>query len=735
MKRWSLDNVLGLLALLTFAATRLIGLAQYPIYFFTDEAANAVLAAEFLDNGFRDQFGQLFPAYFQNGPSISLGTSVYAQMVPYLLFGKSIFVTRAVPALIALSGALAVGLIFKHIFKSRWWWIAILLLALTPAWFLHTRTAFEHSLWVSFFAWFLYFYLRYRTDQPKHLITAVIFGALSFYSYNGGQLGIVIMALLLLIVDWRYHLRQRRIASIAFGVALVCALPYVRFQITHGTEVSAHLQLLGSYWTQDIPLGEKISRAVQEYTYGLRPDYWFAPDNPRDLIRHQLKGYGNLLWVTLPFVLLGLIIAVRKAFARTPTPSPKLKEGNARPAYRVVLLSLLIAPIGGVLVQANVLRDLIMVIPATLLATIGLAAVLDWIIQFATRQPTRGMNSTADNDKSAKADSCDAASLLQQTSTEQPGVETPGYSQRAYRMIAILTCAVLIFASFFMLNDALMNGPTWYDNYGLTGMQYGAPQVFTAIGEYLDREPQADVWLFPSWLNGSEMLLRYFLPNDPRVHLLDFDGFLADKFDLTDQTLLVMDRANYQRLIDSGKFVETQIAQTIPLPDGSPGFYLLHTRYAPDINAQLARERTAQEQLTREDVNVGSESWSVAHSPLESGSLQDLFDNNPNTNVVSRNLNPLVIDVTLPQPQRVTGLSVSGGSSDLNLLVEPYVDGVLQAGRYESAFHQLRSGEPIDVEFDPPPGLVRRVRLTLTDLDQNATGRVTLRDLILFIDH
>ena len=230
MKRWSFDTVLGLLALLTFAATRLIGLAQYPIYFFTDEAASTVLAAEFLDNGFRDQSGQLFPTYFQNGPSISLGTSVYAQMVPHLFFGQSIFVTRAVPALIAITGALAVGLIFKHVFKSRWWWTSILLLSLTPAWFLHSRTAFEHTLWVSFFAWFLYCYLRYRADQPKHLITAVVFAALSFYSYNGGQLGIVIMGLLLFIIDWRYHLQQRRVVLIALGVAIACALPYVRFQ-------------------------------------------------------------------------------------------------------------------------------------------------------------------------------------------------------------------------------------------------------------------------------------------------------------------------------------------------------------------------------------------------------------------------------------------------------------------------------------------------------------------------
>ena len=212
MKRFSFETFLGLLALLTFAATRLVGLAQYPIYFFSDEAANGVLAAEFLDNGFRDQFGQLFPTYFQNGPSNSLSTSVYVQVVPYLFFGKSIFVTRAVPARIALTGALAVGLIFKHIFKSRWWWTSILLLALTPAWFLHSRTAFEHPVWVSFFAWFLYFYLRYRIDQPRHLITAILFGALAFYSYNGGQLGLGIMVLLLLIVDWRYHVQQRRIS-------------------------------------------------------------------------------------------------------------------------------------------------------------------------------------------------------------------------------------------------------------------------------------------------------------------------------------------------------------------------------------------------------------------------------------------------------------------------------------------------------------------------------------------
>jgi len=35
-----------------------------PIYFLTDEVANAVLAAEVLANGLQDASGQWFPVYF-----------------------------------------------------------------------------------------------------------------------------------------------------------------------------------------------------------------------------------------------------------------------------------------------------------------------------------------------------------------------------------------------------------------------------------------------------------------------------------------------------------------------------------------------------------------------------------------------------------------------------------------------------------------------------------------------
>jgi hypothetical protein len=88
--------------------------------FFSDEANQTVQAANLFNNGFCDRVGFLFPTYFQNGFYFNLSVSVYAQVLPYVLFGYSVFVTRAVSVLFVLSGAAAVGLTLKHICAARW---------------------------------------------------------------------------------------------------------------------------------------------------------------------------------------------------------------------------------------------------------------------------------------------------------------------------------------------------------------------------------------------------------------------------------------------------------------------------------------------------------------------------------------------------------------------------------------------------------------------------------------
>lgn len=90
-------------------------------------------------------------------------------------------------------------------------------------------------------------------------------------------------------------------------VLFLVALPFLRFYADHSDETFKHLRILDSVWTLPISMDEKINRLVNEFAFGLSPNYWYAPENSRDLIRHQMKGYGLLLPITLPLTILGLL--------------------------------------------------------------------------------------------------------------------------------------------------------------------------------------------------------------------------------------------------------------------------------------------------------------------------------------------------------------------------------------------------------------------------------------------
>ncbi len=190
------------LSLLVYAACRLWGLDRFPIYFFADEAFHPVRAAELAQHGLRSAGGQLFPIYFEAAaqrwtPAFAL----YVHLLPVVLFGKTVVVTRATTALVSLLAALAVARLLARPFGARYWWSGVLLLGRMPAWLLHSRTGFETAMMTSFFAGFLYFYLRYRLDRPAYLFPAIILAAMTFYTYSNGQIVMGAAALLLALAD------------------------------------------------------------------------------------------------------------------------------------------------------------------------------------------------------------------------------------------------------------------------------------------------------------------------------------------------------------------------------------------------------------------------------------------------------------------------------------------------------------------------------------------------------
>jgi 4-amino-4-deoxy-L-arabinose transferase-like glycosyltransferase len=665
-----LGMILWSLSLVVFLVSRLVGLQDFPIYFFCDEAVNSVRAADFVRNGFRDSFGQFFPTYFQNGGFFNLSASVYAQILPRILFGPSVFVTRATAVLFALAGVVAVGLILKRIFRLRFPWLGMLLLAVTPAWFLHSRTAFETTMAASFYAWFLYFYLRYRSGHRSSLFACILFGALAFYTYSPMQLVVIVTGLLLLLSDFAYHWENRRTAARGLLLIVLLALPYGRALFTHPQDTEHHLRQAFSYWVSpELTAAQKLVRYGEEYAHGLSPRFWFAPENPPDLVRHRMKGYGNLLWLSFPFAAGGLFLSLAR-FRSVP--------------YRVVLVAVLAAPAGGALVRVSITRALVFVVPAALMTAIGLEAALT------------------------------------------PLVRRLGEAAVSVSIFVLLTAVQL-----WMLLDALANGATWYRDYGLNGMQYGARQVFGEVGRYLRQDPQSHMVVSPVWANGTDELQRFFLPDEPRVALHDLRWYAEQKRVLAEDTVLILTRDEFGRIVSDPKFVLTRTESVLRYPDGSEAFYFVRFRYAADFEARRSAEREKRHALVREEVLLQGETVEVAHSHLDTGRVALLFDGDAKTLVRTAEVNPAVVQITFSALRELDGITVTTGAMDLCLTARLYGKERGRPSVYAAEFVGLPGEPTVHLPFDPPVTGVKRIRIEIQNIRSGDRDNVHVREIQL----
>lgn len=656
-------------SLLVYSLTRFWHIARFPIYFFCDEAIQTVLAEDLLTHGLRDSVGRLLPPFFLNAEKWNLSLSVYIHLISLVLFGKSVLVTRGTSAAISILAAIAISLTLRLIFKRRFWWAGGLVLATIPAWFLHSRTAFETVMMVAFYACFVCLYLLYRHRSPRYLYGAIVFGAMTFYSYAPGQGLILMTGVVLLLSDLRYHFRQRR--TVLSGIVLVTVLliPLMRFRREQPTALTDQLQALYSYWLDPIPWQQKVSIFARTYLRGLDPTYWFVP-NDHDLVRHRMKGMGNIRIELLPLFVIGLGIALRNWRSS---------------AYRTLLLVILVIPISSALVEIAITRVLVFVVPATLLICFGLEQIAIWLRRWLP-----------------------------------------------YRAAALITVVVLTLMSGQMTRAALRDGPTWYTDYGMGGMQYGASQLFATIPRLLAASPDTRIHISPTWANNPNIFAPFFLDQrqQARVDWLNVDAFMVEHLTLDRSMLFVMPPDEYERAVHSGKFLLTQPEQVIPYPDGRPGFYFVRMEYVPYIDDILAADRRARARLVESTATLDGEQIVIQHSLLDTGRAQDLFDDDPRTLIRGMEANPLRLVLQFARPRPVTSIGMDFGSMEgFRVHVMLTRDG----STTESTDKQFL-GLPPDPHIDlalPSGTPVSRIQIEVTDFNQGETAHIHIRGLEL----
>lgn len=641
-------------ALLLYLLTRLVGLADFPIYFFTDEAVQTVRAADLVRDQFRGYSKEFLPTFFPNGNQYNLSVSVYLQVIPYLIFGYSVWVTRAVSALMTLLAAWAVGRTLRDIYASQYAWAGVLLLAATPAWFLHSRTAFETALAASFFAAFLYFYMLYRCKSPRYLYAAVALGALAFYTYSPMQMIMLVTALLLLLVDARYHWQQRAVVLRGAGLALLLALPYARFLVNHPSENVRHLEIISSYWVQDLTLPQKLARFGSEYLRALDPAYWFLA-NDTDLARHRMGTSPHFLRLSLPLIFLGIATAVRDF---------------RFPPNRVMLAALLAVPTGAALVGVGITRLLAMAIPAVLLAALGLFTLLRWLERLRLK-PTA---------------------------------------------LSLVLFGLLAGSSLFQLDDALANGPTWFRDYGLGGMQYGARQIFPAIQDAAAANLERRYLLSPSWTNGTEEVARFITGDDRLFDLGTIDSYMLDERDDLERTTFVMIPEELRMATASGKFSGMTLERVLLYPDSRPGFFFMRMRYSDSFHRMLESEQQNRKMLQEATVDWNGQPALVRYSALDMGQIADALDGNPKSILRTLEANPLRLDIQPAQPRAASAVRLRVGGNPTQVTLHLYLAGEDRPLIYRQAVEE--ASEPRFLRFE----LGRQVQMQRLVVEVLSTG-------------
>jgi hypothetical protein len=655
-----------LLALLVYYLLRLIRLPDFPIFFFTDEAVHTMLAADLIKNGFSASGGELLPTFFKSGETFNAGFPVYLQVLPELLGIRSVFMTRLVSVTVSLLAAGGLGLIYTRVHNAQRAWLAVLLFSILPAWFYHSRTAFETVIAVSFFTVFLLGYIYYRNGNFRWLYVSVVTAALAFYSYSPARVVIGVMLVLLLISDFRYHWENRRKLWKPLLLGLALCLPYARFLYLHPGENQHHLQLLRSYWSKDEPVLWKLLQFGGTYLQGLNPLYWFFP-NSHDLDRHIMKGMGHLGWYFSPFFLAGLVIATRRW---------------KNPGYRVMILALLAAPSGAAFADIGITRALFMVIPAAFFITIGFDYLIDWIQhRFNIR-----------------------------------------------RSIEPYIYILLVIVNFWFLDDVLTKGPLWFTNYGMNGLQYGAEKVFSRVQEIHNANPDVPIVMSPNWANGTNVLARFFLGDPVPIEMASINAYIEEYIAFPENTLFIIPPDELNNVINSGKFEPLQIKDVILSPDGKPAFVFANLKYNQLARIQFETEKTNRVFLTTAPELVNGDTAFIASSQLDMGDLAKIFDNDPGTLIRSKEANPLVVEIEFTKPRVYHSISmrIGGPATELSVyVIPPASDNILTFSKTVLEAPEVRNIKlPI-----PTDELISRMRIEVRSVRDQEPAHIHLWDI------
>lgn len=338
--------------LIVAAILRLWRLSEVPPGLNVDEAANG-WNAFCLARTMQDQHGVFLPILDSAGYGQGLSTLLLYVMAPFVgVLGPTPFAIR-LPGVIA--GVLTVWLVYRiglQLFDRRVGLAAAAMLAVSPWHMQLSRWGHMATLFPLLVA--LVILLMLRADNWKRAAIAGAVVGLSLYGYYAIRLWMPLFLIGTAFFWWR---RWRELAAFVVSM-LVVAAPLI-----YGTLFDPLLQKraqLTWVWDTGDSLGTKIAKAAARYPPHFGLDFLFRRGDV-DPTDSPPTGHGYLFWFMLPLLIAGAVYVFRKS--------------------KFLFAFVLLYPTADLLNRhpsAHSLRGAPGVIALTLLAAVGLVALLDF---------------------------------------------------------------------------------------------------------------------------------------------------------------------------------------------------------------------------------------------------------------------------------------------------------------------------------------------------------------------
>lgn len=356
---------LAIILILILAATlRFYKLGEVPSGFVNDEAAFGYNAYSIIQTG-RDEFGKFLPLVFQSFGEGKLPIYIYLTIPSVLIFGLTEFAVRF-PS--ALFGTTTVWLVYELVRKFKkdpaWPLLSALILATLP-WHIHfSRAAFEANVALFFITlgtW-LWFSKRWWPGLASL--------ALAIFTYSASMIFLPLWTIYLYFKD------KKKIILLLFIPVVLLLFTQLKFGRIGGISIlnpqSGVSQRLEQKFAETRNLPLLVTRAIhnkpveygldflRRYTSHFNPDFLFFLGDPIRP-RYRVPDQGQLLWVSLPFLLIGLYQVVRKR-------------------YWWLLVWLLLAPLPAALTfeTPSAIRSILMILPLSVITGLGASLVLSF---------------------------------------------------------------------------------------------------------------------------------------------------------------------------------------------------------------------------------------------------------------------------------------------------------------------------------------------------------------------